>query len=59
MRGRLQAMGDTRSQADMWIAATALHHGIPVVTGNVRHFARCGVAIVNPFARPPSSRKRP
>jgi len=35
------------------IAATALDHGLIVVTRNVSHYERTGVAIVNPFeARP-------
>ncbi|MCC5993026.1 MAG: type II toxin-antitoxin system VapC family toxin [Rhodobacteraceae bacterium] len=35
--------------ADLMIAATALHHGATVVTGNTRDFAPTGVAIENPF----------
>lgn len=35
--------------ADLMIAATALHHGAIVVTGNVRDFAPTGAAIENPF----------
>jgi hypothetical protein len=35
------------------IAATALEHGLTVVTRNVRHFLPTGVPIENPFeARP-------
>ncbi|MDE2639363.1 MAG: type II toxin-antitoxin system VapC family toxin [Chloroflexota bacterium] len=36
--------------ADLLIAATALEHGLTVVTGNARHFAPTGVAVLNPFA---------
>ena len=36
--------------ADLMIAATALHHGAIVVTGNVSDFSPTGVAIENPFA---------
>ncbi|WP_071795995.1 type II toxin-antitoxin system VapC family toxin [Natronohydrobacter thiooxidans] len=36
--------------ADLMIAATALHHGATVVTGNVSDFSPTGVAIENPFA---------
>ncbi len=36
--------------ADLLIAATALEHGLTVVTGNTRHFAPTGVAVLNPFA---------
>lgn len=35
--------------ADLMIAATALHHGATVVTGNVADFAPTGVALENPF----------
>lgn len=35
--------------ADLMIAATALHHGAVVVTGNVRDFAPTGVIVENPF----------
>jgi predicted nucleic acid-binding protein len=35
--------------ADLMIAATALHHGAVVVTGNVDDFAPTGVRVENPF----------
>ena len=35
--------------ADLLIAATALEHGLTVVTRNVRHFAPTGVRVLNPF----------
>ena len=34
---------------DLMIAATALVHGLTVVTRNVRHFDRAGVPVLNPF----------
>lgn len=34
---------------DLLIAATALTHGLTVVTRNVKHFASSGVAVINPF----------
>ncbi len=49
LRGRFQATGETRTQADMLIAATALQHQLPLATRNSRDFERCGVALVNPF----------
>ena len=49
LRGRFQATGETRTQADMLIAATALEHQLPLATRNSRDFTRCGVALVNPF----------
>jgi predicted nucleic acid-binding protein len=38
--------------ADLLIAATALEHGLSVVTRNVRHFTPTGVAVENPFTDP-------
>lgn len=35
---------------DLLIAATALVHGLTVVTRNVRHFEPTGVRVLNPFA---------
>ena len=36
--------------ADLLIAATALEHGLTVVTRNTRHLEPTGVAVLNPFA---------
>ncbi len=49
LRGILARKGLVRSQADMMIAATAAEHCLPLATRNVRHFAGCGIEIVNPF----------
>ncbi|HWA90563.1 MAG TPA: type II toxin-antitoxin system VapC family toxin [Rhizomicrobium sp.] len=51
--GRLAArIGNT--DFDLAIAATALEHGLTVVTGNGKHFERTGVQLLNPFhARSP------
>lgn len=47
--GRLSdVMG--HDSADLLIAATALEHGLTVVTRNVSHFEPTGVAVFNPFA---------
>ena len=35
--------------ADLLIAATALEHGLTVVTRNVRHFEPTGAPVLNPF----------
>ncbi len=35
---------------DLLIAATAIGHGLGVVTRNTRHFAPTGVRLLNPFA---------
>ena len=46
--GHLHAeLGYTNS--DLLIAATALEHGLTVVTRNVRHFEPTGVRVINPF----------
>jgi predicted nucleic acid-binding protein len=46
--GRLSAVLGNDS-ADLMIAATALEHGLIVVTRNVSDFAPTGVATLNPF----------
>ncbi len=46
--GRLSA-AIGHDSADLLIAATALEHGLTVVTRNVRHFEPTGVPIFNPF----------
>ena len=45
--GRRQ--GHTFSQPDLIIAATALHHGLSIVTRNVADYAKAQVAVVNPW----------
>jgi predicted nucleic acid-binding protein len=46
--GRLSAQRGNK-QLDLAIAATALEHGLTVVTRNVSDFQPTGVAILNPF----------
>lgn len=51
--GRLAAKIGNK-ELDLAIAATALEHGLTVVTGNTKHFERTGVPLVDPFhARSP------
>ena len=38
--------GKTLALADVLIAATALHHGATLVTGNVRHYQPTGVRVL-------------
>ena len=49
--GRLSAAIGNPS-ADLMIAASALTHGLSVVTRNVRHFTPTGVPVINPFHGP-------
>ena len=46
--GRLSA-AIGHQDVDLLIAATALEHGLTVVTRNVRHFEPTGVEVFNPF----------
>lgn len=46
--GRLSASIGNQD-VDLLIAATALEHGLTVVTRNVRHFEPAGVRVLNPF----------
>ena len=49
--GRLSAsLG--HDSIDLMIAATALEHGLAVVTRNVSHFEPTGVRVLNPFGEP-------
>jgi len=40
------------TNSDLQIAAIAIHHGLAVVTRNVRDFAATGVTVLNPFEEP-------
>lgn len=44
---------------DLLIAATALVHGLTVVTRNVRHFEPTGVRVLNPFGDDEDSGESP
>jgi predicted nucleic acid-binding protein len=48
-RGQGQAPGF----ADIAIAATAKHHGLTLLTRNLRHFEPLGVPVIDPFAALP------
>lgn len=47
--GRASASGRTKPSIDMQIAATARHHGMTLVTRNVKDMDGVGVEVVNPF----------
>ena len=46
--GQLSARVGNQS-ADLLLAATALEHGLTVVTRNTRHFRSTGVELIDPF----------
>jgi len=46
---RLREDGQTMPLKDSLIAATALTHGLTVVTRNVKDFEKAGVEMLNPF----------
>jgi predicted nucleic acid-binding protein len=52
IRGTLQAKGETRTQADMLIAATSAVHDLPLATRNINDFTGCGIQLMNPFSHP-------
>lgn len=41
--------GHTYSRPDLFIAATALHHGLTIVSGDTREYRRAGAAVVDPW----------
>jgi toxin FitB len=48
--------GHTFSQPDLIIAATALHHGLVVVSRDVSDYRRARVPVINPWVDPPPKR---
>ncbi len=52
IRAGLELQGQLLPDADLQIAATAIHHGLDLVTGNLKHFARIPDLEISPvFAR--------
>jgi predicted nucleic acid-binding protein len=49
LEGQCQLKGTTLNTADGMIAATAIEHGLKVVTRNVKDFANLGVDIFDPW----------
>jgi len=47
VRASLESAGTLLADADLQIAATALHHGLELVTGNLRHFERVPGLVIN------------
>ena len=48
LQAALRKRGKQLADADAAIAATALFHGLELVTGNVRHFARVQGLVIHP-----------
>ena len=46
-RAAMEALGNIVAEPDLQIAATALHFGLTVVTGNVRHFSKVPKLSIN------------
>ncbi|MGA8810416.1 MAG: type II toxin-antitoxin system VapC family toxin [Thermoanaerobaculia bacterium] len=42
-------IGHTFAQPDLFIAATALHHGLTIVSRNTRDFEKANVRVMNPW----------
>lgn len=49
VRAALEVQGRILEDSDLQIAATAIHHGLELVTGNVAHFERVPGLKVNPI----------
>lgn len=47
IRAFLEGKGRPLADADLLIAATALYHGLELVTGNIRHFKRVPDLLIN------------
>jgi toxin FitB len=54
MRGELAKQGQTRTQADLLIAATAITHQTILATRNTRDFENLNLPLFNPFILHPS-----
>jgi hypothetical protein len=55
LQHQLDQAGQRMPIEDSYIAATALRHGLTIVTGNDRHFRRPGLKIFNPFKELPEA----
>ncbi|KAB8334268.1 type II toxin-antitoxin system VapC family toxin [Scytonema tolypothrichoides VB-61278] len=50
LRGFLRTQGKPRTQADIFIAATAKIYSLTLVTRNIKDFEDCGISTLNPFS---------
>ncbi len=53
MCGRVEAVGKPMAAFDSIIAATAVEHGLALVTRNVQDFAAAPLMLINPWEQPP------
>uniref|UniRef100_Q07L18 Ribonuclease VapC n=1 Tax=Rhodopseudomonas palustris (strain BisA53) TaxID=316055 RepID=Q07L18_RHOP5 len=53
---RARGQGQAPGFADIIIAATAMQHGLTVLSRNLKHFEPLGVAALDPFAALPTTR---
>lgn len=49
LRAKQGAKGKSQTQADMFIAATAISNGLILVTRNTKDFSESGISVLNPF----------
>lgn len=47
---RARGLGQAPGLADIIIAATAQHHGLTILSRNLRHIEPLGVAVIDPFS---------
>jgi hypothetical protein len=53
MSDRARGQGHAPGLADIIIAATAQHHGLAILSRNLKHFEPLSVAVIDPFVRLP------
>ncbi len=53
IRGLCETHGHIIENEDIMIAAIARVHAAVLVTRNVKHFAPCGLSLINPWVAPP------
>lgn len=56
LQAYLEEKGRPLADADLQIAATAIFHGLELVTGNVKHFQRVPQLVINPILAESRSR---
>lgn len=54
---RAHGQGQAPGLADIIVAATAQHHGLTILSRNVRHFAPLAVPVIDPFVALPPARE--